>query len=305
MPQLPETPEAFSIYGDPLHKKPIMLWLPSDKEAYQEKLNELKANHRKAVQEYQEEPDNPEKLLWLGRRTGILGNFMEATALYSKGIERWPDDPRFLRFRGHRFALLRRLDLAIDDLRQASIMIQDKPDEPELYASGGPSRDKLGVASFQWNVWYHLGFVYFAAGRHEEAADAYRKCLTVSNTMEARVATSHWYYMVLLRLGRQEAAAKLLEDINEDMDLVEVGDYYETLLMYKGHTSPEQLLKKARDEGPVNFVTRAHTVGNLYLANGEEDKAVEIFREILGTGIWTAGVFLMAEKEIMRLGLLP
>jgi len=118
-------------------------------------------------------------------------------------------------------------------------------------------------------------------------------------------ATSHWYYMVLVRLGKKEAAAELLVDVKQGMDLVEVGDYYETLLMYKGHMSPEQLLNKARGEGQVNFITRAHAIGNLYLVNDEEEKAAEVFREIQGTGIWTAGVYLMAECEIMRLGLLP
>ena len=305
MPKLPETPETFSLFGEPLYKKPIMLWLPSDEAAYQKKLFELEENLIKAQQDYLEAPDDPEKLLWLGRRTGILGNFMEATALYSKGIERWPEDPRFSRFRGHRFALLRRVDLAIADLKHAGELIQGKPDEPELYASGGPSQDKMGVASFHWNIWYHLGFACFAAGRFEEAADAYSRCMDASDTVEARIATSHWYYMVLVRLGRKEAAAELLVDVRKDMDLVEVGDYYETLLMYKGHSSPEQLLKKAREDGPVNFITRAHAIGNLYLANGEEEKAVEVFREILGTGIWTAGVYLMAECETMRLGRLP
>ena len=305
MPKLPATPETFNLFGEPLYKKPIMLWLPSDEEAYQEKLLELEENLRKAQQDYEEAPDDPEKLLWIGRRTGILGNFMEATALYSKGIEKWPEDPRFPRFRGHRFALLRRLDLAIADLKHASELIQGKPDEPELYASGGPSREKMGVASFHWNIWYHLGFACFAAGRLEEAAEAYKKCLKVSDTVEARIATSHWYYMVLVRLGRKDAATKLLIDVKQDMDLVEVGDYYETLLMYKGHTSPEKLLTKAREEGPLNFITRAHAIGNLYLAKGKEEKSVEVFREILGTGIWTAGVYLMAEGEVRRLGLLP
>jgi len=305
MPKLPATPETFSLFGEPLYKKPIMLWLPSDEEVYREKLLELQENLSKAQQEYKAEPDNPEKLLWVGRRTGILGNFMEATALYSKGIERWPEDPRFPRFRGHRFALLRRLDLAIADLKHASELIQGKPDEPELYASGGPSREKMGVASFHWNIWYHLGFACFAAGRLGEAADAYSRCMEASDTVEARIATSHWYYMVLVRLGKKEAAAELLVDVKQGMDLVEVGDYYETLLMYKGHMSPEQLLNKARGEGQVNFITRAHAIGNLYLVNDEEEKAAEVFREIQGTGIWTAGVYLMAECEIMRLGLLP
>lgn len=37
----------------------------------------------------------------------------------------------------------------------------------------------------------------------------------------------------------------------------------------------------------------------------QEEKAFEVFREILGTDIWTAGVYLMAEGEVMRQRLLP
>jgi len=83
--------------------------------------------------------------------------------------------------------------------------------------------------------------------------------------------------------------------------LVEVRDYYETLMMYKGKTSPETLLTEARREGKVRFLTRAHAVGNLYLALGEKIKARRVFSEIKETGEWSAGAHLLAEAELKRL----
>ncbi|MFH2111534.1 MAG: hypothetical protein ABIJ47_09790 [Candidatus Bathyarchaeota archaeon] len=300
-----ESPEAFSLFGEPLHRSPIRLWLPSEEEAYREKMRELEENREKALRDYLADPDAPEKLLWLGRRTGILGRFNEAAVIYGEGVRRWPEDPRFYRFRGHRFAILRRIDLAINDFRRAVELIEGRPDEPELYASGGPSKDKMGVASFNWNVYYHQGFTYFAAGMLEEAAEAYRRCMEASDNLESRIATGHWLYMVLIRLGLRYEAELLLEEVEPGLSLVEVGDYYQTLLMYKGHFTPEAVLGDARAEGPVRFVTRAQAVGNLYLAEGRKSEAVKVFREVHATGQWTAGVHLLAEAELLRLGVTP
>ena len=72
--------------------------------------------------------------------------------------------------------------------------------------------------------------------------------------------------------------------------------------MYEGAASPEALLKKARSEGKVRLMTRAHAVGNLYLAQDEPEKAEGVFREIHYTGEWSAGVHLLAEAELLRLG---
>ena len=296
-----ELPESYSLLGEPLYPTPIKLWLPNNPLEYDAKLRELKESRDKAANDWREKPDDPERLLWFARRTEILGNFNEACAAYSEGIRRWPDDPRFPRFRGHRFAILRRLDLAIADLENATRLIDGRPDEREIYASGGPCRDKLGFSSFHWNIWYHLGFSRFAAGYLEDAVEAYLRCMEVCDVRESIIATTHWLYMPLIRLGRWREATRLLEKINPNETLVEVGDYYETLLMYKGTITPEALLIKARSEGKVRFMTRAQAVGNLYLAREEPEKAEKVFREIHGTREWSAGVHLLAEAELTHL----
>jgi len=301
----PRPPEAYSLFGEPLFASPIRLWLPSDPEEYRLKLEELQRERDRALLGHLADSDDPGKLIWFARKTEILGNFSEAVSAYSYGVRRWPEDPRFYRFRGHRFALLRRLDLAIGDLTRASELIRGKPDEVEVYASGGPSRDKMGFSSFHWNVWYHLGFSHFAAGSHEEAVKAYRRCMEACDTREAVIATTHWLYMPLIRLARWREAEKLLEGVEQGLSLTEVGDYYETLLMYKGLTSPEQVLEHARRDGGARFMTRGQAVANLFLARGEARRAVDIYREVLVSGEWTGGVHLIAEAELKRLGSPP
>lgn len=73
-------------------------------------------------------------------------------------------------------------------------------------ASGGPSKDTMGFSSFHWNVWCHLGFSHFAAGNRTEAVEAYQYCMKCYDTKEAVIATSHWIYMPLIRLGRLSEA---------------------------------------------------------------------------------------------------
>ena len=299
------TPEAFSLFGEPLYPRPIRLWLPTDQEAYAEKLRQLNADYEASQQEYRENPTDPDKIVWLGRRAGILGRFREAIAVYSKGIELHPDDPRPYRFRGHRYAVMRRIEQGIRDLEKAAELIEGRPDEPEFYASGGRSEDKLGVSGFHWNVWYHLGFARIAAGRFQEAVEAYRRCMEVADNLESVIATTHWLYMPLIRLGRLEEAEKLLEPIEADRKVVEVGDYYQTLLMYKGKTTPEELLEQARGEGPARFLTRGQAVANLYMAQGKVEDAVNAYREVVASGEWTAGVHLISEAELKRLNLSP
>ena len=297
--------EAFSLFGEPLYKAPITLWLPSEEEAYERKLREHEENYQKALEEYLEDPDDPEKIVWLGRRAGILGNFNEAAAIFTMGVKKYPDDPRFYRYRGHRFVILRRIDLALADFERAAALIEGREDEPEYYVSGDRKDGKIGVMSFNWNVWYHQGFTYFVAGRLEEAAEAYRRCLGSIDHPEGLYSTVHWLYMVLIRLGLQEEANELLGRIPVGAEIIEVHDYYDTLMMYKGEMTPEGLLEAARADGPSRLPTRGQAVANLYMAKGMTEKAAEVYREVLETGVWTAGVYALSEAELSRLGLRP
>jgi pentatricopeptide repeat protein len=298
---IPRQPETYSLYGEPLYKSPIMLWLPEEPEAYEAKIKELNNDYLEAKKDYAANQDDPEKLLWFARKTEILGNFMESTGLYSVGIKKWPDNSQFYRFRGHRFALLRRLDLAIADFNKAAELIEGKEDIPEVYASG-PNPDKLGISSFNWNVYYHQGFTYIAAGMFKEAEEAYWKCFDNIDVVESTVSTTHWIIMALLRQGKKDKVQELLDKIELDMSLVEVGAYYDTLKMYKGVYTPDELLDMYREKGGVSFMVPAQAIANMYLAEGKTEKAVELYKELHEKGNWTGGVHLIAEAELKALG---
>ena len=57
----PANPETFSLFGEPLNKSPILLWLPTDPEKYREKLQALENEYKKTLYEYEKERENPEK----------------------------------------------------------------------------------------------------------------------------------------------------------------------------------------------------------------------------------------------------
>jgi len=298
---IPTQPETYSLYGEPLYKSPIMLWLPEEPEAYEAKIKELNNDYLEAKKDYASNQDDPEKLLWFARKTEILGNFMESTGLYSVGIKKWPDNPQFYRFRGHRFALLRRLDLAIADFNKAAELIEGKEDIPEVYASG-PNPDKLGISSFNWNVYYHQGFTYIAAGMFKEAEEAYWKCFDNIDVVESAVSTTHWIIMALLRQGKKAKVQELMDKIELDLSLVEVGAYYDTLKMYKGVYTPDELLDMYRAKGGVSFMVPAQAIANMYMSEGRKEEAAELYKELREKGNWTGGVHLIAEAELKALG---
>jgi hypothetical protein len=111
------------------------------------------------------------------------------------------------------------------------------------------------------------------------------------------VATSHWLYMTLRRLGRDTEAARALEPIRSDLDVIENGAYHRLLLMYKGELPVDSLLS-ATPSAALDDVTTAYGVGNWYLYNGDAARAEEIFQRIVAAGNWAAFGAIAAEAEL-------
>src|SRR6266545_6532508 len=115
------TVEAISLLGDSLRRPP----LDSAAQA------RMEAQLAQARREADARPNDPDALIWVGRRTAYLGRFREAIAIFSDGIRRFPTDARMYRHRGHRYISVRRFDAAIADLRKATVLTSGKPDEVE------------------------------------------------------------------------------------------------------------------------------------------------------------------------------
>ena len=279
-PERNRDPEAFSLYGEPLFRAPLR---PERKEKQEEE-------YREALGEYQKDPTKIENIIMLGRRTAYLGHHREANGIYSYGIAIHPEDPRLYRHRGHRFITIRRFDLAQADFEKAAQLLENYDD------SGG------GLA---FNVWYHLGLSYYLRAKFEEALYAYRKCLVASYNDDRLVATSHWLYMTLQRLGRSDEAETVLEGISTDMDIQENQFYYEALQMYKGLKTADELLEKAMSQGILGMITSGYGLGCWYLYHGDIEKAREVYGNILSTGSWGAFGYIAAEADMHRLDAKP
>ena len=291
--EVPGEAEAFSLFGEPLFRSPLR----------PETLEAQTGLYEEALRVYEASPDDVDSLVWLGRRTAYLGRYREAAAVFSLGVERFPDEPKFLRHRGHRFISLRRFDLAIDDLARAAELVRGKPDEVE--PDGMPNERGIPVSSLHFNLWYHLGLAHYLSGDLEGALEAYRECMAVSEIPDKRVATAHWLYMTLRRLGRVEEAEAALEGIDGEMDIIENQSYHDCLMMYLGEATPEVLLEEARGAGALGLVTTGYGVACWYLYSGLEERGVAVLREILASGAWAGFGYIAAEADLHRLGLEP
>jgi tetratricopeptide (TPR) repeat protein len=240
-----------------------------------------------------------DNLIWLGRRTAYLGRYKEAIQILSTGVEAFPDDARFFRHRGHRYITIRCFDLAIDDLKRAAKLTKGKPDE--LEPDGLPNARNIPTSTLQSNIWYHLGLAYYLRGKFNDALKAYREAEKVSTNPDMLVATTHWLYMTLRRLGREQDASNALIAIKPDFEVIENADYLKLIRMYQGRLAPADLLKEI--SGNSNTLSNAsvgYGLGNWYLYNRQKADSEKIFRQITSGNQWASFGFIAAETELPR-----
>lgn len=251
------------------------------------------------LQQFEKKPNDADPLIWFGRRTAYLGNYKEAIKIFSQGVEKFPSDARFYRHRGHRFITIRCFDEAIKDFEKAVQLIKGKPDEVE--PDGLPNARNIPTGTLQSNIWYHLGLAYYLKGDWKNALRAYREAEKVSKNPDMQVATTHWLYMTLRRMGKDKEAAKTLEPIKDDLDIIENADYYKLVKLYQGKLKAEDLSKEiGANANTLGNASLGYGLGNWFLYNGKRDEAVKIFRQITGGNQWASFGYIAAESELAR-----
>lgn len=278
--------EATSLLGEPLHRPPVPA---AARQTYEWKLDEARRAYDRA-------PLNADSIIWLGRRTAYLGQYRDAISIFSEGIARHPNDARMYRHRGHRFISVRDLDRAIADLTRAAELTAGHADEIE--PDGIPNALNVPTSTLQSNIWYHLGLAHYLKGDFNRALAAYREAMTVSRNPDMLVATSHWLYMTLRRMGRAPEAAAVLAPISREMAIIENDAYHRLLLLYRGELSPDSVAPAGAD--PLNDASIGYGVGNWHLYNGRRDEASRLFRQVLAGGNWPAFGYIAAEAELAR-----
>jgi tetratricopeptide (TPR) repeat protein len=242
-----------------------------------------------------------ESLIWLGRRTAYLGQYKEAIGIYTQAIKTFPKDPRLYRHRGHRFLTLRCVDDAIADFERAARLIRGKPDEVE--PDGLPNARNIPTSTLQSNVWYHLGLAFYLKGDFRRALRAYREADKVSKNADMLVATKHWLYMTLRRLGRTSEANETLGPVTENLEIIENGDYYKLIRMYQGKQTLEALKRENESSQTSNTLSNAtvgYGIGNWLFYNGRANEAEALFRQIVAGSQWASFGHIAAEMELTR-----
>ena len=285
----PSGAQAVSLAGEPLPA-------PQIDPAFRARQEELLAAAR---QRLDEAPEDPASWIWVGRRTAYLGRYRDAIEIYSRALERFPEEPRLYRHRGHRFITTRRLDRAIEDLVRAAGLVRGRPDRVE--PDGLPNELGIPTSTLQSNIWYHLGLAHYLAGDFEAALAAYRECLAVSSNPDTLVATTYWLYLTLGRLGRAEEAARALEPITPELEVIENHDYHRLLLAYRRLADAHELWQEAAaDPSSVGYATVGYGLGAYHLLGGRAEKARQWFERVLESPAWAAFGYLAAEAELAR-----
>lgn len=167
---------------------------------------------------------NPNLLKKKGLELLDAGKTNEAVECFSKGLVYAPFDSLMRFWRGRKLIGREEYTQSASDLKLAAL------ENPE-----------------DWECWYYLGVACYLGGMYEEAkvAHANSKTLMKKYGVNALPATTDWYWMICMKLGQPEEAAKALEDITPDTP-TEDGDYLCRVLLYKGVLKPETSWRNAR-----------------------------------------------------------
>ena len=275
--------EAISLLGDTLRSNPPSAALIERASGHQENF---------------EADPSVGNWIWHGRFIAYQGFYNEAIAFYSEGIEKFPNDARLYRHRGHRYISIREFDKAIADFTKAASLREGM--ENEIEPDGAPNAQNIPVSSLHGNIYYHLGLAHYLKGELEPALAAYKNAIAASRMDDNVVSGTHWIYMMLRLMGRDEEAKAALEPINKDMKIIENFAYHELCLFYKGEMTLAELTKSGDGDLSSNDAVN-YGIGNWYQYNGNLDKAIDVYTSILTQAGWASFGYIAAEADLNRL----
>ncbi len=285
-----ETPEAFSLSGNPLYN-PVSYPDPEHKQL-------VKFN--KAVKEWEKDPENREKLVWLGRQHAYMGRYRDAIHIYTEALKLYPEDPDLLRHRAHRYLSLRMFKHSIRDSEKAIDKMLLQPDYME--PSGLAGAEETTQYTMYTNTYYHLGLAYMLDGDMQNARKAFYDLLEAASNDDHIIMACYWLYIILKRIGDDAEAEKLLEHVKPGMNTPVSQEYYYNMQLFKDELTPEDIQQKSDEKGHLGIVTYGYGLANAYLFRGEYDKYIETLKKILETNAWSGFGYLSAEVDAYRLG---
>lgn len=284
---LPEGAQAWSFLGTALFPPPLDAVRDSIR---QEALRDAQA-------ERDAHPDDPEAWIWLGRQEAYLGRYREAVTTFTEGFERFPEDARFLRHRGHRWITLREFPRAVEDLTRAAAMMGEAG--AVIEPDGLPNPAGIPLTTLAFNVHYHRALALYLIGDLRRAEAAWRETLAVSDNPDLDVSARYWLYLTLRRQGRNAEAERLIADVHPDLPLLENDTYRDLLLHLRGDLAADDVL--ARAGGDLPAVTALYGLAMGALLSGDAVEGMRTLQAILDRPMeWAAFGAIAAEMEVAR-----
>ena len=255
-------------------------------------------NFEKAKEFYLNNSEDPDALIWYGRRTAYLGKYEDAIAIYTEGIHKHPEDARMYRHRGHRFISTRQYEKAISDFERAATLIAGQEDRIE--PDGLPNSRNVPLSTLHGNIWYHLGLAYYLQNDLENALAAFSNRTVTERYDDNIVSGGHWLYMILRRMDQPEEAIAVIDKVVPDMDIIENTSYYKMCLFYKGLLPESDLVPQGNDASSNDVYS--YGLGNWYLYHKKDTLAAKKhFKQLLETGNNYSFAYIAAEADWERI----
>lgn len=278
-----ESKARTSLIGTPLREP---AWSPETKARLEKDLEIARAIMQIA-------PEREDSYIWLGRRLGYLVRFQEAIDVFTAGLGRFPDSYKLLRFRGRHLARNREFDRAIADYRHAAKLVENVEDSFEPDGIMNARHQYLG--SYRANIHYYLGQTSWAVGDYENTLRGMERSSSepLVQHSDRLVATTYWRYLAHRKLGQHDAAARLVAEIPDDLELLENHTYYDGVLFFKGTLTEGELLPRADSIARFAIAMNHHF-------SGDNSIAETMWREIIensAQGFWPAESELLAVQR--------
>ena len=202
----------------------------------------------------------------------------EAIAACTQSLKLRPDNPEALRDRGHYHLNLGQVDAGLADLTKAEQLT--KTDR---------------------GVYYHLGVAYYVKGDFQRAAQAFQSCLDNSKG-EDRIEGMAWLYPSLVRAGRKQEAASLLDQVKPDANVTGHPAWYlDRLLLFKGAKSEDEVAANLEKEDGLSVSSIGYSLGLWHLLNGRKQRARQYFEKAVASNATPAWGYRCSEAELKRM----
>lgn len=230
------------------------------------------------------DPHNVALILALSKAQAARRQYREAVDTCTSGLKIAPQNAGLYLERGHRELGLRDFRSALADLNRAVALNPKQLDEH-----------------------YHLGLAHYFLGQFAEAAQSFRRALSLAQSSDSVIDCSNWLYASLRRAGRTEAAAQVLTRITPDLRNKEPHLlFYLRLLRFYQHVLSENEILPPKPANPADieaelaFDTVSYGVGNWHLYNNDSARARELFQSVVTGSAWNSWGFIGSEVEMAK-----